>query len=77
MPTLVSGFVLLFIIGVREFTMGLVLYNQDNVVLSVLLWRLFESGRAAPSAALATIILVLVIPIVFLLRRYVTPRGAE
>lgn len=74
MPTLVSGFVLLFITGVREFTMGLVLYNQDNVVLSVLLWRLFESGRAAPSAALATIILVLVIPVVFLVRRTLTPR---
>ena len=75
MPTLVSGFILLFITGVREFTMGLMLYGQDNVVLSVLLWRLFESGEAAASAALATIIIALVIPIVFIARRYLSPRG--
>jgi iron(III) transport system permease protein len=74
MPVLASGFVLLFIIGVREFTIGLVLYGQDNVVLSVLLWRLFEGGQAAPSAALATIIIGLVIPVVFFVRRYLVPR---
>ena len=50
-------------------------YGQDNVVLSVLLWRLFESGEAAASAALATIIIALVIPIVFIARRYLSPRG--
>ena len=75
MPVLLSGFVLLFITGVREFTMGLVLYGQDNVVLSVLLWRLFEGGQAAPSAALATIIIALVIPVVFIARRHLAPRA--
>ena len=77
LPTLASGFILLFITGVREFTMGLLLYSQDNVVLSVLLWRLFESGQAGPSAALATIIIVLVIPVVFVARRALAPRIQE
>jgi iron(III) transport system permease protein len=74
LPSIASGFILLFITGVREFTMGLILYSQDNVVLSVLLWRLYESGQAGPSAALATIIIVLVIPVVFVARRTLAPR---
>jgi ABC-type spermidine/putrescine transport system permease subunit II len=56
LPALSAGFILLFIVGVREFTIPLVLYSQDNVVLSVLLWQLFQSGQPAPSAALASII---------------------
>jgi iron(III) transport system permease protein len=75
LPTLASGFILLFITGVREFTMGLVLYAQDNIVLSVLLWRLLESGDSAPAAALSTMIIVAVVPIVFLLRRLFAPGG--
>ena len=53
LPALTAGFILLFIVGVREFTIPLVLYSQDNVVLSVLLWQLFQTGQPAPSAALA------------------------
>jgi iron(III) transport system permease protein len=34
LPALTAGFILLFIIGVREFTLPLVLYSQENVVLS-------------------------------------------
>ncbi len=75
MPALASGFIFLFIVGVREFTIALVLFGQDNVVLSVVLWRLFQSGQAAPSAALASIIIVLVLPIVLLARRYLVPRA--
>jgi iron(III) transport system permease protein len=73
LPTLASGFILLFITGVREFTMGLVLYSQDNVVLSVLLWRMLESGDSAPAAALSTLIIAAVVPIVFVLRRLFAP----
>jgi iron(III) transport system permease protein len=73
-PALVAGFVLLFIVGVREFTIPLVLYSPDNVVLSVLLWQLFQYGQPAPSAALACLIIAVVLPVVFLARRYLTGR---
>ena len=69
LPALSAGFILLFIVGVREFTMPLVLYSQDNVVLSVLLWQLFQSGQPAPSAALASIIVAVVLPVIFVTRR--------
>jgi ABC-type spermidine/putrescine transport system permease subunit II len=39
------------------------------VVLSVLLWKLFQNGDAPQAAALATVIIVLVVPVVALARR--------
>ena len=58
LPALTAGFTLLFIVGIREFTIPLVLYSQENMVLSVLLWQLFQTGRPVPSAALATFIML-------------------
>jgi iron(III) transport system permease protein len=63
------SFVLLFIVGVREFPLPLILHSPDNVVLSVLLWKLFQNGDAPQAAALATVIIVLVVPVVALARR--------
>jgi iron(III) transport system permease protein len=75
LPALTSGFVLLFIVGVREFTIPLVLYSQDNVVLSVLLWQLFQYGQPAPSAALASLIVLVVLPVILAARRLLTARS--
>jgi iron(III) transport system permease protein len=75
LPALSAGFILLFIVGVREFTIPLVLYSPDNVVLSVLLWQLFQSGQPAASAALASIIVAVVLPVVFLARRTLVRRS--
>jgi ABC-type Fe3+ transport system permease subunit len=52
-----------------------VLYSQDNVVLSVLLWQLFQYGQPAPSAALACLVIVVVLPVVVLARRYLVARA--
>ena len=73
LPALLSGFILLFVISMREFTIPLVLYSQENVVLPVLLWQLYQGGLPAPSAALATFIVVLVLPLIFLARRFLVP----
>jgi iron(III) transport system permease protein len=75
LPALSAGFILLFIVGVREFTIPLVLYSQDNVVLSVLLWHLFQSGQPAASAALASIIIAVVLPVIFVARRTLARRS--
>jgi iron(III) transport system permease protein len=74
LPTLAAGFILLFIVGVREFTIPLVLYSPDNVVLSVLLWQMFQSGQPALSAALASIIVAIVLPLIFLSRSWLARR---
>lgn len=75
LPALASGFILMFIVGVREFTLPLVLYSQENVVLSVLLWHLFQGGQTTQAAALASLIVALVLPIIFLARRLFRPRA--
>jgi iron(III) transport system permease protein len=75
LPVLAAGFILLFIVGVREFTIALVLYSPDNVVLSVLLWHLFQSGQPAPSAALASIIVAVALPVIFVARRTLARRA--
>jgi iron(III) transport system permease protein len=72
---LIASFILLFIVGVREFTISLILYSPENVVLSVLLWHFFTDGHGALSAALATLIIILVVPVVLLARSYVAPRS--
>ncbi len=75
-PGLMSSFLLLFIIGMREFTIPFVLYSQDNVVLSVLIWQLFQGGQPAHSAALGTLMLLMVAPIIFFARRFLVARGS-
>lgn len=74
-PSLAASFVLLFILGFREFTLPMLLGSQENVVLPVILWRLFEAGQPAPTAALGTLMIAIVIPIVFVLRRVIDPEA--
>jgi iron(III) transport system permease protein len=75
LPGLVSAFLLLFIIGMQEFTIPFVLYSQDNVVMSVLIWQFFQGGEPGRSAALAVVMIVLVLPLVVFARRYLAPGG--
>ena len=47
---------------------------RDNVVLGVVLWRLFEDGHVAEASAVASMTIAIVVPIVFLMRQYVVRR---
>ncbi|MBT7956113.1 MAG: iron ABC transporter permease, partial [Rhodospirillaceae bacterium] len=49
-PSIMASMVLLFIIGFREFTIPLILMSEDNMVLSVILWRLFENLELSKAA---------------------------
>jgi iron(III) transport system permease protein len=73
-PAMASAFVLLFIIGAREFTIPLVLASDDNIVLSVLIWRLYQAGQSAETAALATLVILTVAPILLVARGAVAAR---
>jgi iron(III) transport system permease protein len=74
LPSLAASFILLFVVGVREFTLPLVLGSGENVVIGVALWRLFEDGKVAEASALATIVVALVVPVTFALRQRVIRR---
>ena len=70
-PSLIASFVLLFIIGFREFTIPAILQSRENLVLSVIMWQLFQGAKTAQAAAVGTVIVLLVVPIIFALRRIV------
>jgi hypothetical protein len=44
--------------------------------MSVLIWQFFQGGEPARSAALATVMIVMVLPLVVYARRYLVARGA-
>jgi iron(III) transport system permease protein len=50
-PSVVASAALLFVVGMKEFTIPLMLYSPDNVVLSVLLLQLHQAGSSAAAAA--------------------------
>ena len=68
-PSLLASFVLLFIIGFREFTLPVLLQSRENEVLSVIMWKLFVGNQTSQAAAVGTTIVVLIIPVIFVMRR--------
>ena len=76
-PSLVASFILLFIIGFREFTIPTILQSPDNTVLSVMMWQAFQGGKTTQAAAVGTMIVIFVIPIIFGLRRFVLARDGR
>src|SRR6202007_964565 len=73
-PSLMASFLLLFIVGFREFTIPMILQSEDNWVLSVILWKLQSDRQTAQAAAVGTMILLFVTPVIFVLRRQLLSR---
>jgi iron(III) transport system permease protein len=73
-PSLMASFLLLFIVGFREFTIPMILQSEDNWVLSVILWKLQSDRQTAQAAAVGTMILLFVAPVIFVLRRQLLSR---
>jgi iron(III) transport system permease protein len=76
-PSLMASFLLLFIVGFREFTIPMILQSQDNWVLSVIMWKLQADRQTAQAAAVGTMILLFVTPVIFVLRRQLLSRQEE
>ena len=76
-PSLMASFLLLFIVGFREFTIPMILQSDDNWVLSVIMWKLQVDRQTGQAAAVGTLILLFVTPVIFLLRRHLLSRQGE
>jgi iron(III) transport system permease protein len=74
-PSLLASFVLLFIVGFREFTLPILLQSQDNLVLSVVMWNLMVANKSADAAALGSLIVLCVAPVIVFARHLLTGRG--
>lgn len=76
-PSSLASFVLLFIIGFREFTLPTLLQSPENTVLSVIMWQLFLGSQTREAAATGTLIILFVIPVIFLARRVLLARDGR
>jgi len=76
-PALLANFVLLFIVGFREFTLPVILQSQDNTVLSVIMWTLFVSNKTADAAAVGTLIIACVVPVIIFGRQLLLGRNGQ
>ncbi|MGQ0547881.1 MAG: ABC transporter permease [Betaproteobacteria bacterium] len=76
-PAVVLSWLLLFIVSFREFTLALLLYRPDNIVLGVHVWKLYERGYMQEASALGFVMLAIVLVLGFLVRRFLVPRLGE
>lgn len=76
-PAAVLSWLLLFIVSFREFTLGMLLFRPGNVVLGVHIWKLYERGHVQEASALGFVMIVLVLTLGFLVRRFLVPALQE
>lgn len=68
-PGILAGWLLLFVIFLREFPISVLLYKGGTEVLSVAVWYFVEHESAVRTAAVAMVQVGLVLGVVFVLRR--------
>ncbi len=76
-PAAVLSWLLLFIVSFREFTLGMLLFRPANVVLGVHIWKLYERGHVQEASALGFVMIMVVLTVGFLVRRFLVPRLGE
>ncbi|MGH8700971.1 MAG: ABC transporter permease subunit, partial [Burkholderiales bacterium] len=76
-PAVILSWLLLFIVSFREFTLGLLLFRPDNIVLGVHIWKLYERGYIQEASALGFLMLAFVLVLGFCVRRFLVPRLGE
>ena len=73
-PSMFIGFILIFFLAFRDFTMAMLLGTGDNELLSVLVWHTLQTGDMGEAAALSVIIVVILTVAATTLRGIILPR---
>lgn len=58
-PAMINVFLWIAVHAMQELSMALMLYNPDTVVLSTVVWTLWQSGRSADAAVLGVLLILL------------------
>lgn len=74
-PSLVAGWLLIFMILVRELSMSVLLTSAGNPVLSVVLFDYYQNGQLGEVSAVAVVMLAVIIVIVAVARRLLRGRA--
>jgi iron(III) transport system permease protein len=69
MPGFVAGWIYIAVVSLRELSVSILLYTQQSIVLSVLVFDLWESGQYNNVAALGVVMMVFLIVVTWAARK--------
>ena len=69
MPGFIAGWIYIAVVSLRELSTSILLYTQESVVLSVLVFDLWESGLYSSVAALGVMMVLFLITVTWAARR--------
>jgi iron(III) transport system permease protein len=70
-PAFAAGWVWVAVHALRSFSIPLMLASHENEVFAVLLWEYWEEGSASLSSALGVLMILVLIPLTLLMRRFI------
>jgi len=73
-PSMFIGFILIFFLAFRDFTMAFMLGTSENKMLSVMVWNGLQSNNTGEAAAVSILIVAILAIAVGILRGLVLPR---
>jgi iron(III) transport system permease protein len=70
-PAFAAGWVWVAVHSLRSFSIPLMLSSRKNEVFAVLLWEYWDSGTAPLAAALGVLLILALIPLTLVMRRFI------
>ncbi|MGH7846947.1 MAG: ABC transporter permease [Candidatus Binatia bacterium] len=71
LPAVMNGWLVSAILVAKAMGTVIMLYGQDSIVISVLVWELWERGDVPGTAAVGVVLIVLLMAVTFCARKYV------
>lgn len=75
LPAMVNAFLWVVVHAMQELSMALMLYNPDTIVVSTLIWSMWQNGNATEAAVLGVILILLSGLLLFSGQAYAYLRG--
>ncbi len=69
LPAFLNGLLLVFLLAIKNLTLALILYEPKSVVLSTLVWTLWDRADTGGTAAVGTIMVLVTLTLGIVLRR--------
>jgi iron(III) transport system permease protein len=63
-PGLISGWIYIMIVSIRELSSSILLYSPGNEVISIVIWEFWENGQYVELSALAVMFIVMLLMLV-------------
>ena len=76
-PAFAAGWVWVAVHVLRGFSLPLMLASRDNQVFAVFLWDFWDRGLVSTAAALGVMLIVILIPLTLVMRRFIVNLSAQ